>query len=110
MNTYSAKLHSHVEHLARVAPGTISEAQMKAGMYLNDPVTVAMDALYRYAVKHHSRYETPLSEDYFLGPEWLTAIKSIRTLLNGEGDFDGGTLEALFWDALEVAGFEESDL
>ena len=107
---YSTALRKHVGHLNAVAPGTVAQAEMASGIRHNEPVIAAMDAFYRYAVKHYSRYETPLAEDYFLGPEWLAGIKAVRAMLNGEGDFDGGTMESLFWDAMAVAGFEESDL
>lgn len=56
-----------------------------------------------------------------LGDEWLAAAKGVRALLNGNGAIamrknittgskDNGVIEALFWAALEMAGFTEEDL
>lgn len=99
-----------LKETARIPHDTVAEAEQRKGMLTAEPVIIAMDALYKYAVAHALEYDSTLSEDSFLGPEWLQAITGVRALLNGAGHFDGGTLEGLFWQALEASGFEESDL
>jgi hypothetical protein len=100
----------HASIASKLTRGTVAHQRHTTGIFRNEPVMVLMDTLLRYAEKHERRFESKLSEDYFLGPAWLQSIMGVRTLLNGEGDFDGGTLEELFWKALEVAGFTEADL
>jgi len=61
-----------------------------------------------------------INEDGFLGRPWLEAVKGVRALLNGDGAIamkqgittdskDNGAVEAMFWNALSVAGFTEGD-
>lgn len=101
---------AHTAQIQKMTPGTVSLQEHNRGVTLNEPVIVMMDAFHRYALAHEKRFESKLSEDYILGPAWLSGIKGVRTLLNGEGQFDGGTLEGLFWAAMEVAGFSEEDI
>lgn len=105
-----AAAKTHLALFQQLTPGTVSHQMHQNGMTNGDPVIRAMEASYAYAVAHKARFESPLAEDYVLGPAWLNMAKGARALLNGEGQFDGGTLEALFWKALEVAGFTEADL
>lgn len=94
----------------KITPRTVADAEQTKGMAVAENVIIAMDVLYKYAMEHKGRYGSTLNEDSFLGPYWLQAIQGVRGLLNGAGYFDGGALEEVFWRALEVAGFEESDL
>ena len=94
----------------KLTPKTVAKQTAECGIATDDPLTCAMDALYQYAVKHRQRYGAQLSEDYFCGPAWLQAITGVRTLLSSEGLFDAGTLETVFWAAMEVAGYTEADL
>jgi len=104
---YSAQ---HNAAFAKITPGTVAHVTHRRGMDQEEPVSVAMDALLQYAQRHEAQFESKLSEDYFLGPEWLKAITGIRALLNGTGQFDGGTLESVFWSAMDAAGFKEEDI
>ncbi len=94
----------------RTAPGTVSHAAHSKGLRNDEPLIVMLDALIAYAKRHEARFESKLAEDYFLGPRWKDAAEGVRALLNGDGDFDGGTCEAMFWEALRIAGFTEKDL
>lgn len=91
------------------------------GMANTEPLIVCMDALIRYAKAHQKRFDSQLAEDYVLGPEWLSAAKAVRALLNGDGAVahelerntdskDNGAVEGMFWDAMKIAGFKEEDL
>lgn len=104
---YSAQ---HEAAFAKLTPNTVAHVTHRRGMEREEPVTVAMDALLQYAERHEKRFESKLSDDYVLGPAWLKAITGIRELLNGEGQFDGGTLESVFWSAMDAAGFKEEDI
>ncbi len=88
------------------------------GLRQCEPLIVMMDALISYAKAHRKAFKTPLSEDYILGPQWLEAAKAVRALLDGNGAIanvlgrttdskDNGAVEAMFWSALELAGFTE---
>lgn len=101
---------THEALASKLAPNTIAAATHRKGMRLGDPLIQMMEAVHAYALAHEQRFESKLAEDYVLGPEWLAAAKGARGLLNGCGNFDGGTLESLFWSAMEVAGYSEADL
>ena len=61
-----------------------------------------------YAKLHLSRCESPISDDYVLGPEWQAIGEAIRGLLNGEtGRLDCGTLDAFILDTMRENGFTE---
>ena len=105
----------------KLAPGTMAQAAHKKGLKENEPIIVAMDSMIRYAKAHKKAYDIPLSFDWVLGPNWLEIVKGIRGLLDGDGAVamengittdskDNSTVEAMFWDALSIAGFEERDL
>ena len=67
----------------------------------------AIDAWCLYASAHELRYESPIGEDYVLGPAWADWGRSLRALLNGEtGDLDCGTLDTILVDNLIEQGFE----
>jgi hypothetical protein len=90
-------------------------------MSQGEPLIVMMDALIEYATAYRVRFDGPLADDGFLGEPWLAAAKGVRALLNGDGAIamkqgittdskDNGTVEAMFWNAMSVAGFTEADL
>lgn len=97
--------------------GTIAEQEHKDGMLNGEPLIVMMDCLIKYAEAYQISYESKLADDYVLGDEWLNAAKAVRGLLNGTGVIgmkegrrdskDNGTVESMFWSALEMAGFTE---
>src|SRR3990167_5950262 len=64
-----------------------------------------------YADQHKARFESGIGEDRFLGPEWATMGKSLRTLLNDElGRLDGGTLDSIICEALTAEGFNPENI
>lgn len=64
-----------------------------------------------YAKVHKFRYESNISEDYFIGAEWFAIGLSFRALLNGErGRLDGGTLDSFILDTLAENGFDITTL
>jgi hypothetical protein len=60
-----------------------------------------------YCNMHSSEYESPVGEDYVLGPAIADILVAIRTLLNGEiGRLDAGTIDK--W-CLEMARYHSLD-
>lgn len=106
-NNYDQETLVIASHLT---PGTISADRQTRGMRNGDPCIVIADALLRYAKEHKARFESPLSEDYFLGPAWLAALTGVRSLLNGEGSFDGGCVDSVLMLALKESGYTEDNL
>lgn len=109
------------KRLTVTSPGTVSEQSHLIGMREGEPLIVMLDALIKYAKAHKGAFFSPLAEDYVLGPDWLAAAKGVRGLFNGNGAIahtlnrstdskDNGTVEAMFWQAMEIAGFTEADL
>jgi len=105
----------------KLTPRTVSAESMAIGRINGEPLFYALDGMLRYAKAHAKRYESPLSEDYFLGPHWLQTVKGLRGLLNGDGAVameigrsrdskDNGVCEEIFWAAMAAAGFKEEDL
>lgn len=112
---YSAET---VAQANRLPVGTVAEQAHKSGMEQGEPLIIAMDALIKHAEAYSIRFEQPLAEDYVLGPQWLDAAKALRGLLNGDGAIalkkgistdtkDNGSVEGMFWDALQIAGYTE---
>jgi len=59
-----------------------------------------------YADAHRAKFDSGVGDDSFLGPEWESIVRSIRTLLNGElGRLDGGTLDGILSEMLTAEGF-----
>lgn len=60
-----------------------------------------------YAAAHAERFDSPIGDDYVLGPAWAQWGASLRTLLNGEtGELDCGTLDSILVDNLTEQGFD----
>jgi hypothetical protein len=91
---------------------TVAARDIRAMWYRNHPILASLDGLLRLAEWHRQENESPISEDYFTGPYWLEAIKNVRNMFSSASPagFDAGTCEAIFWAALEVAGYMEGDL
>lgn len=92
-------------------PGDWKERHNAATMSLGRPFESAivhmLEAWARYADDHRARYESPIGEDYVLGPEWRDIGLGIRGLLNGEtGRLDCGTLDGFILDTLKAEGIE----
>jgi hypothetical protein len=107
--------------LTRVTPGTVAWQSQNVGIAGGEPLLVILDGLLRYAKAHRSRFDSPLAQDYVLGPLFLQSLTGIRGLLNGDGAVaherglsgdskDNGVCEAIFWDAMDAAGYTEEDL
>ena len=110
-----------VQAFSKINKGTVAQQSHGRGLLYAEPLIVMLDSLLRYARAYEKRYGDKLNTDGFLGKPWLKAAKNVRVLLNGQGavamekdyatdSFDGGTCEAIFWKAMEVAGFKEEDL
>lgn len=110
-----------ITHANKLGHGSVQEHAHKYGMENGEPLLVAMDCLLKYAQVYRRRMDAPLASDGVLSPHWLDALKGLRGLLNGDGVVamakdittdtkDNGCMEALFWDAMRAAGYEEKDL
>jgi hypothetical protein len=76
-----------------------------------ETVSPMLRAWAQYAKEHREQYESPIGEDYVLGPEWRTIGLAIRALLNGNcGRLDCGTLDAFILDSLQENGFDVAAL
>lgn len=110
-----------IAHANKLTVNTVSEVAHKRGMESGEPLLVAMDSMLKYAEAYRTNFERNLSDDWFLGEEWLSVVKGIRGLLNGNGAValmkgistdskDNGCIESLFWDAIRISGYTERDL
>ncbi len=100
---------------------TIAYQSYKLGLVYKEPLLYAMDGMLRYAKAYKKHFENNLANDSVLGENWLSAVKGLRGLLNGNGvvamekdittdSKDNGLIEGIFWDAIKVAGFTEGDI
>jgi len=107
--------------LGKVPEGTVARAAQDIGIADAEPLLIGLDCLLRYAQCYAARFDSRLAADYVLGPEYLSALKGFRGLLNGDGAVamlrglsrdskDNGACEAIFWQAMNAAGFTEADL
>lgn len=91
--------------------GTVAALAIQHAGHYGHPILETVDALLRAAQVYRTRFGAPIAEDYVLGPYWLDSIKNARRLLDGDfGPLDNGTVEAIFWRAMGIAGFQESAL
>jgi hypothetical protein len=130
MKEYTAYNYTYqsetVEAYAKVPELTVSHQCHSVGMNGTEPIIIILDSLIRYAKAHEDSFGSKLSEDYYLGPCFLSALTSTRELLNGNGAVaneisaragkpcvdskDNGACEAIFWDAMSISGFTEKDI
>jgi hypothetical protein len=130
MKEYTAYNYTYqpetVSAFAKVPERTVSQQCHSLGMNGTEPLIVILDSLIRYAKAHEQNMESKLSEDYYLGPCFLSVLKNTRDLLNGNGAVaneisaktgkpcrdskDNGACESMFWDAVSIAGFTEEDI
>jgi hypothetical protein len=105
---YSHETMAEVAKVQKQCPGTQAAAALQHAVTYQQPLLTAMDALLRAAKDYSERFDSKLADDYVLGPPWLDAIKGVRRLLDGDfGPIDNGTVEAIFWRALAIAGYNE---
>lgn len=64
-------------------------------------------ALALYADSHLARFESPITQNYYIGPEWRRSLSAVRALLNGEtGSLDCGDVDHAILVMFKAAGFE----
>ncbi len=74
-------------------------------------LVLMFDGLEQYVVTYEKRFDQKLSEDGFLGEQWLQMVKGLNQLLNGElGRLSGGRLSKRIYRMVARAGFDESDV
>jgi len=74
-------------------------------------ITAMLTAWREYARDHRAQFETPIGEDYVLGPAWREIGANIRQLLNGElGRLDGGTLDGFILSTMTTEGIDTTEL
>jgi hypothetical protein len=72
------------------------------------PVVAMFGALEHYARTHGTRFESPISEDGYLGPVWFTMARGLLDLLNGEtGRLDCGTIDRAVRKLAAEHGYSE---
>jgi len=109
-----------LQAIASIPHGTIAEQSMTLGIELKEPLFYALDGMLRYA-KAYQRIGDKLSNDYVLGPAFLSVVKGLRGLLDGDGAVamergittdskDNGTCESIFWSAIKASGYTERDI
>ncbi|MGE3279717.1 MAG: hypothetical protein AB7H90_03335 [Alphaproteobacteria bacterium] len=77
---------------------------------LETQIARAIHAWVYYAEAHRKRFESPIGEDYVLGPAWARWGFALHELLNGEtGRLDCGTLSSIINDNLAEQGFKPED-
>lgn len=71
------------------------------------PMVAMLKGWATYATQHQTAYESPIGEDYVLGPEWAKIGFALRGMLNGALDrLDGGTLDSFICDRLNAQGWD----
>lgn len=74
----------------------------------SEPIARMVEAAATYADDYRKRYGVLIGDDGVLGQAWLTVVKGICGLLNGEcGGLDCGTVDALLRDMAASQGFED---
>jgi len=78
---------------------------MEAPVGAEIPIALLWRGIVEYARRHERRFESPIGEDYVLGPHWLDMCRAFRGLLDGEtGRLDCGTLSTELRILVERAG------
>lgn len=95
-----------VRHQSAIHRGLTQTAEAKhpalGGMDFTHSIVQGINAWNAYAINHQARYNSPIGQDYVLGPTWQQWGLALRTLLNGEtGDLDCGTLDTIIYDNLK---------
>ena len=96
-----------------MCPGTIEAVEIAAMRERQHPLLAMIDGLLRLAAWHAERFDgSPIAEDGFTGPYWIEAAKNVRNMFSSASPagFSAGACEAVFWRAMDIAGFSEEDL
>ena len=99
-------------------PHSVCALEHKRGIVKHEPLIVILDSCIRYAKAHQTRYESPVAEDYVLGPAFEQVLEGVRHLLDGNGALsnelgstndskDNGICSGLLQTCLKLGGFEE---
>jgi hypothetical protein len=121
MNTpykYQSETLAASESLFSKAPHSVSTLEHRRGIVNHEPCIVILDSCIRYAKAHRVRYESPVAEDYVLGPAFEQVLEGVRTLLDGNGALSNeldstndsksnGVCSSLLQECLKLGGFEE---
>lgn len=76
------------------------------GAKFERPLNEMYDCLRDYAEAYMRRYSSVIGEDAVLGEAWITAVRSLCDLLNGEtGLIDCGAFDRKLRDLAELNGF-----
>lgn len=80
-----------------------------ASAFSSSPIGSIINGLAKYADDYSKRYpDSILAETYVLGDYWITALKAVRGLLNGElGQLDGGFCDEIILQLAFKNGFKE---
>jgi hypothetical protein len=78
---------------------------------LEVPIVSMLRAWKHYADMHQEHWQSPIGEDYVLGPAWVQIGQGIRELLNGDcGRLDCGSLDSMIINSMDKAGIDTSEL
>ena len=122
MTTITYTLHPFtVAELAKIPKNTVAEQSAKRGVMRAEPILLGLDGMLRFAHAYVSKHGSPIADDYVARPEFIGALRGIHGLLNFDGAVamergyntdskDNGVCEAIYWEALRVAGLCEAEL
>jgi hypothetical protein len=72
------------------------------------PVNTMLEAWEEYAESHARRFDSPIGQDYVLGPEWARIGYALHGLLDGDiGDHDAGRFSARIMAQLNEQGYPD---
>lgn len=81
-------------------------SEYRAPRWQEGSIVQAIGAWCDYAATHEVRFESPIGQDYVLGPAWARWGFALRELLNGNlGRLDAGTLDTIIHDNLAEQGY-----
>ena len=95
-----------------MCPGTVEASEINAMIARNHPILAMIDGLLRLAAWHAERFDSRIADDGFTGPYWIEAAENVRGMFSSASPagFSAGACEAVFWRAMDIAGFSEADL
>lgn len=109
----------HIETLKILAaqqakcPGAIEASEIAAMRLHQHPLLAMIDGLLRMAAWHSERFDgSPIADDSYTAPYWIDAAKNVRNMFSSASPagFSTSACEAVFWRAMDIAGFSEGDI
>ena len=90
---------------------TVAVVSMAHAMSHAHPLLVMADCLMKVAEKRSSEGSL-VARDYVLGPEWKSAWEGVHGMLGAVDmePIDNATVSGILYKALEISGYEESDV